>query len=134
MSLERALPPSDLSDLDGPLFAEAADPLFLLDPITRAILDANPEAQRLTGFGRDDLLRLPLVAIFSHRGPDGLAHLFEALRESRPLRAAAGYRMRAAGGPGRAVTLTLSPLTSPRRLALLAARVVRRPRAVVGRL
>src|SRR5256885_16147719 len=113
MSTERALPPPDLDELGGPLFADAADPLFLLDPTSGAVLDANPEAQRLTGFGRDDLRRLPLVAVLGRRGPDRLARLYAALRQLRPLPAAAGYRLRAADGPGPARPLPLSSLRRP---------------------
>src|SRR5207248_4367440 len=133
MSRERSLPRPDLTDCGGPLFADAADPLLLLDPTSGAVLDANPEAQRLTGFGRDDLRRLPLQAVLNRR-PGGLAELFEALRESRPLRSATGYQLRSAKGPARPVTVTLSPLTGPRPLALLAVRLDPRPDATLRRL
>src|SRR5437588_4670530 len=133
MSPECALPPPDLSQLGGPLFEAAADALFLLDPGPGTVLDANPEAERFTSLARADLLRLPLGALLRHRTEDGLARLFEALRGGWPLRIARGYRLRDAGGAGRAVSLTLSPLPGPRPLALLAARPARDP-AVVRRL
>src|SRR6516165_9030609 len=42
------------------LFEEAGDALLLFDPETEELVDANPMAQRLTGIGRSELLRLPV--------------------------------------------------------------------------
>ena len=46
----------DQADLARAIFSEIGDALFLLDPDTDRLLEANPVALRMTGFTRDELL------------------------------------------------------------------------------
>ena len=43
------------TDLSRALFEEAGDALLLIDPTAHRVLDANPTAERLTGFRRAEL-------------------------------------------------------------------------------
>jgi PAS domain S-box-containing protein len=57
--------PCDPTDLAVALFTEAEDALFLFEPDSGRILDANPAALRLTGCTRAELLERPIGALFS---------------------------------------------------------------------
>ena len=45
------------------IFEQSNDAIFLLDPASEEILDVNPKACRILGYGREELLKLPLSAI-----------------------------------------------------------------------
>ncbi len=53
-----------LEEVARALFEEAGDALFLFDPETDQLLDVNAMAQRLTGMGRDELLRQQATSLF----------------------------------------------------------------------
>jgi signal transduction histidine kinase/CheY-like chemotaxis protein len=48
------------------MFHEAADALLVVDPISERVLDANVMAERLSEFGRDELVRLSLRTLVRH--------------------------------------------------------------------
>jgi len=68
----------------------------LLEPDTGQILEVNPTAQRLSGFSRDELLRLPLTQLTQGDGAQGMDMTFA------PLMVRAGDEPDA-GRPGRDV-------------------------------
>ncbi|HJT77553.1 MAG TPA: PAS domain S-box protein, partial [Gemmataceae bacterium] len=109
------------------LFEESGDALFLLDPDSDQVLDANSVAQRLTGFPLRALLGRSTADLFSFGGPGGLDRLREVAGKSRSFRRQEGYFLCSAGTEGWVpVSLTVSRLhVKPRTLALLAARDVR---------
>jgi two-component system cell cycle sensor histidine kinase/response regulator CckA len=49
---------SNLAEVAQTLFELSSDALFLFDPNTEQLLEVNPTALKLTGFNREDLLRL----------------------------------------------------------------------------
>lgn len=57
--------PCNAGDLAAALFTEANDALFLFEPSSGRILDANPAALRLTGLSRAELLARPIASLFS---------------------------------------------------------------------
>jgi PAS domain S-box-containing protein len=61
--------PCDPSDLAAALFTEAEDALFLFEPGSGRILDANPAALRLAGCARHELLARPIAALFAAEPP-----------------------------------------------------------------
>src|SRR5437868_6152110 len=60
----RTPPPIDRADLARALFEESGDALFLIDPQSDTFLDANPVAQRLSGFSRDELRTMSASYLF----------------------------------------------------------------------
>lgn len=109
------------------LFEESGDALFLLDPETDQLLDANATAQRLTGLPLRELLRTPLDQLLRFGGPGGLGRLREAARKTATFHAQEGYYLCTdRAGAYVPVNVTLSRLhVKPRTLALVAARDVR---------
>jgi PAS domain S-box-containing protein len=113
------------------LFEEAGDALFLLDPETDELLDVNPMAERLTGFPRAALLRMPATYLFRFDGPGGRRRLRQAAGKSGIFHSQEGYFLRtrdeAAWIP---VNLTVTRLhVKPKTLALFTARDIREQRA-----
>ena len=51
------------SRLHSAIFQGTSDAIFLVDPANDRIYDANLTAQKLLGYTRDDLLRLPMSAV-----------------------------------------------------------------------
>jgi CheY-like chemotaxis protein/PAS domain-containing protein len=56
-------------DLADVLFRQSADGLLLIDALTGQVRDANPSAERLTEFGRAELLEMSLRSLLRHEQP-----------------------------------------------------------------
>ena len=108
------------------LFEEAGDALFLFDPQTDRLLDVNPVAERLTGFPRPELLRLPATYLFRYGGQGGMRRLQQACHETMAFHSQDGFYLRTyEDGVWIAVNLTVARLhVEPQTLALITARDV----------
>ncbi len=73
------------------LFEGTGDALFLFDPDTDQILDANATAQRLTGFSVAHLHRLKVTELVHAAGADGLDHLHRAAKKTTFFSSQEGY-------------------------------------------
>jgi PAS domain S-box-containing protein len=74
------------------LFEESEESLFLFDPDTELILDANSAAQRLTGFLLRDLLRLSVDQLFQAL-PKQMEQMLASFRRTEVLRSHPGYEI-----------------------------------------
>lgn len=117
-------------ELSQALFEEAGDALFLFDPDTEQIIDANPMAQRLCGFSRSELLRLQATYIFRSETPGGLNRLRQAYRKTGIFHSQEGFILRTSrDGAWVPVNLTITRLhVQPRTLGLITARDVHEQR------
>jgi PAS domain S-box-containing protein len=84
----------DLEGLAQALFEESGDALFLFDPDTHQILDANSTAQRLSGFPLRELLHMSIPLMFRFEGPGGLQPLLQASRKTGIFYSREGYSLR----------------------------------------
>lgn len=84
----------DLEGLAQALFEESGDALFLFDPDTHLLLDANSVAQRLTGFPLRELLHMSIPQLFRFEGPGGLQPLLQASRKTGVFHSREGYSLR----------------------------------------
>jgi len=118
------------AELSQALFEEAGDALFLFDPETEQIHDANPMAQRLSGFSRSELLRLQATYLFRSETPGGLNRLRQAYRKTGIFHSQEGFILRTSReGVWVPVNLTITRLhVQPRTLGLITARDVREQR------
>src|SRR5690349_3576201 len=82
------------AELARTLFEECGDALFLFEPASGRILDVNRMAQHLSGFTRDDLLRLPISDLFRSEDPAGLECLVRSSRDSDPFQSQEGFWVR----------------------------------------
>src|SRR5438128_2745927 len=71
-----------LEGLAQALFEECGDALFLFDPDTQQLLDANSTAQRLSGFPLRELLHFSVGQLFRFEGSGGLQPLLSASRKT----------------------------------------------------
>jgi two-component system cell cycle sensor histidine kinase/response regulator CckA len=62
------------------LFEESGDALFLFDPKKEAMLDANPMAERLTGFSCEELLAMEVTYLFRSPVQGNLQRLRNAFK------------------------------------------------------
>ncbi len=117
---------TDLEELGQTLFEESGDALFLFDPESEQMVDANPAAQRLSGFSRQELLARPVSFLFRSETPGGLQRLRQAIRRTGPFSSQEGYLLRhEQDGQWVPVNLTLTRLhMRPRILGLITARDV----------
>ncbi|MBX9625573.1 MAG: PAS domain-containing protein, partial [Gemmataceae bacterium] len=123
----------DPADLAQALFEEIGDALFLIDPETDRLVDANPTAVRLTGFGRAELLGFPATHLFRADGGDRDG-VRGAVAKTAVFHAQDGYLLRAKVGGWVPVGLTVSRLhVAPRTLGLITARDDRARRAALAR-
>jgi PAS domain S-box-containing protein len=118
---------SQLEGLARALFEESGDALFLFDPDTDQLLDVNPLAEKLTGFGRRDLLRMPATYYFRFGGKGGRERMHAAASRTSVFHSQEDYFLRTSrDGVWIAVNLTVSRLhLRPKTLALITARDVR---------
>ncbi|MBY0523871.1 MAG: PAS domain S-box protein [Gemmataceae bacterium] len=121
----------DVSDLSQALFEEAGDALILFDPETDQVLDANPTAQLLTGFTRQELLRLQATYLFRFEGKGGMHRLRHAAHHTGTFHSQDGYFLRTAKeNVWVPVNLTIARLhVQPKTLGLITARDMREQRA-----
>lgn len=102
-------------ELAQTLFEEIGDAVFIADPMTLQLVDANPFAQRITGLSRLDLLRLPLDTLFRSDNDRALAQLQHALHTTQTLHSQEGYHLRCgADQTWIPVNLTITRLFSER--------------------
>lgn len=120
----------NLEGLAQALFEESGDALFLFDPTSELLLDANAVAQRLSGFSLRDLLQLSLPQLIRYGGHGGLEQLREATGKSVAFHAQEGYSLRTIQPDVWVpINLTVSRLhLKPDTLALLTARDAREQR------
>lgn len=111
-------------ELAQALFEECGDALFLFDPDTEQLLDANPMAQKLTGCTHKELLKFPVSYHFRSEISGGLHRLRLACRKTGPFHSQDGFLLRQ-NLPGHwlPVNLTVSRLhAEPKTLGLITAR------------
>src|SRR5438445_9503418 len=123
--------PYDPAELARTLFEESGDALFLFDPDTETLLEANPMAQRLSGFSRQELLRLRITYLFRAETQGGLQRLRHAYQRTGAFHSQEGFLLRQKqDGVWVPVNLTVSRLhAEPRTLGLVTARDIRERRA-----
>jgi PAS domain S-box-containing protein len=124
----------DPADLAQALFEEIGDALFLIDPDADRLVDVNPTALRLTGFGRDELFAFPASHLFRMEAGRGRDEVRRAVAQTAVFHAQDGYLLRAKGEPGWVpVGLTVSRLhVAPKPLGLITARDDRARRAALA--
>jgi PAS domain S-box-containing protein len=125
-----AAPPRSFEPLEGlaqALFEESADALFIVDPETGQLLDANSMAQRLTGLPLRELLRMEVTDLFRSRNDSHLDEMIQASRQTRVFLSQPGYSLRTTqDGIWVPVLLSVSRLrVKPTTLGLVTARDVR---------
>jgi PAS domain S-box-containing protein len=107
------------------LFREANDAFFLLDPVGQRVLDANPAAQRLTGWRRQQLLGRPLPELLEADPPHDLAELIGACRTTGYFAPTDGFLLKTAARGRRAVEVSASRVhVEPEPLGLVVLREV----------
>jgi two-component system sensor histidine kinase/response regulator len=110
------------------LFDEAGDALFLFDPETDEMVKVNQLAEQLTGYSREELLRLPASYLFRHSDGRGAEErLRQASTKTEVFHSQEGFWLRtSADGVWIPVNLTLTcPHVEPKTLSLITARDVR---------
>jgi two-component system cell cycle sensor histidine kinase/response regulator CckA len=120
----------DQTELSQALFEEAGDALILFDPDSEQVIDANPMAQRLSGFTRAELLRLQASYLFRAEAQGGLNRLRNAYRKTGVFHSQEGFVLRTKrDGSWIPVNLTITRLhLAPRTLGLMTVRDVREQR------
>jgi PAS domain S-box-containing protein len=126
----------NLEELGLTLFEEAGDALFLFDPDSEQLVDVNPMAQRLTGHGRQDLLRLPVTYLFRSEVQGGVQRLRHAFRKTGLFHSQEGYFLRhQQDGVWVPVDVTVNRLhAQPRTLGLITARDISERRRALAEL
>src|SRR5262245_57609216 len=117
----------DVAELAQTLFEEAGDALFLFDPESEQILETNPMASRLTGFSRQQMLRLKVTYLFRSETAGGIQRLRTAFRKTGLFHSQDGFFLRQyEGGRWVAVNLSITRLhTEQEPLGLITARDMR---------
>jgi PAS domain S-box-containing protein len=118
------------------LFEEAGDALFLFDPDSDRLLDVNPTAERLSGFPRAELLKLPVAYLIRYGGQGGMTRLRLAAKRTMMFHSQEGYFLRTnQDGVWVPVNVTLARLhVKPKTLALITARDIREQQEAQARL
>ncbi|MGL4553196.1 MAG: PAS domain-containing protein, partial [Gemmataceae bacterium] len=118
---------STAKDLAQALFEEAGDALFLFDPETDQLQDVNPMAEQLTGFSRDELLRLNATYLLRFAGQGGKQRLQAAANKTGVFHAQDGFMLRTRqDGVWVPANVTVTRLhIQPKTLALITVRDVR---------
>ncbi len=105
------------------LFREANDAFFLFDPRTRAIVDVNPAALRMTRLEKDAACTMRLEDLFSGSDTGGLERLIQALDTTGFFHSREGYVLRRPGREDLPVNLSVSRIhTEPETVGLVVAR------------
>ena len=122
--------PFDIEGLARALFEEAGDALFLFDPSTQKLIDANLMAQRLSGFLRAEFPGMLATYLFRSEIKGGMTRLRHASRKTGIFHSQDGYILRTRqDGVWVAVNLSLARLhVKPKALGLITARDVRQQR------
>src|SRR5438445_8649087 len=128
--------PCTAEELSVTLFEEAGDALFLFDPDSEQLLDVNPMAQRMSGFSRAELLRMPITYLLRSEMQGGLNRLRYAYRKTGVFHSQEGFLLRHhRGGVWIPVNLTVTRLhAEPKTLGLVTARDLREQREMFSQL
>jgi two-component system cell cycle sensor histidine kinase/response regulator CckA len=112
------------------LFEESGDALFLFDPNSEELVDVNPMVLRLSGFTRQELLRMQVPDVFRSDAPGRLNHLRYAFRTTGVFHSQEGFLLRTKqDGSWIPLNLTITRLhVRPKTLGLITARDVREQR------
>lgn len=114
----------DREELAVTLFEESGDALFLFDPVSEAMIDVNPMAQRLSGYSHSDLLRMKATYLFRSSAPGSLQRLRRAFLHTGLFHSQEDFLLRhAKDGVWLPVNLTVTRLHArPKTLGLITAR------------
>ena len=128
--------PLNITDLAQALFEEAGDALFLFDPDSDALLAVNPMGVRLSGYGRDELLKMPVTWLYRFQGRSSQQQIHRVSQRSGIFHNQDGFELRTRDGDGWVpVNLTITRLhVQPKTLALITARDMREQHEAHGRL
>src|SRR5258707_564903 len=100
------------SDLARALFVEAGDALFIVDPLSERVLDANPIDQKMSKRGRDDLTKLTVRDVVKHEL--GWDDWLQTVRQTSTFHGRDGYLLRSGSADvWTPVSLTISRLHLP---------------------
>jgi PAS domain S-box-containing protein len=128
----------DAKEVGRAIFCESSDALFLFEPDTDHLVDVNPAAERLTGYGHKDLLQQPATfwVRFSGDGGHGMQRLRQAAGKSDVFFSEDGFFLRTVqDGVWIPVNVSVSRLhVKPKTLALMTARDMREQRAARSQL
>jgi PAS domain S-box-containing protein len=126
----------DPAALARALFNEAGDALFLSDPDSDRLLDVNPVAEQLSGFSREELLKMPATYLFRVGAKGGKERLRHAATQTGIFHSQEGFFLRSCqDGVWIPVNLTIARLhLRPKTLALFTARDVRAQHDAYARL
>ena len=123
--------PLEFTDLAQALFEEAGDALFLFDPDNDQILAVNPLAVSLSGFSKQELLKMPVSWLYRYEGRSSQHQIQRHAQHSSVfLHNRDGFELRTHDdGRWIPVNLTITRLhVQPKTLALITARDVREQR------
>src|SRR4051794_6840332 len=84
----------EINSLAQALFQESGDALFLFDPDTDVVLDVNRVAERLCGYSRAELVRLPASYLFRFGGKGGKERLRQAAEKTGVFHSQEGFFLR----------------------------------------
>jgi PAS domain S-box-containing protein len=99
--------PAELSQC---LFTEANDAFFIFQPTSMRVLDANPTAQRLTGYGRKALLAMNLHELLDCPDAESADQFLQACDATTFFHSKEGYSLKCSSGPPLAVNVSVSRL------------------------
>jgi PAS domain S-box-containing protein len=119
---------ADVEGMAQALFEQTGDAMFLYDPDSHQIINANSTAQRLCGLPVRGLLRMTVSDLIRSASDEGWQQLLRAARHSLVFHSEEGYFLRAVNDEaGIPVNLTIARLhVRPKTLGLITARDVRR--------
>jgi two-component system NtrC family sensor kinase len=123
--------PLQFTDLAQALFEEAGDALFLFDPDNDQILAVNPLAVSLSGFSKQELLKMPVSWLYRFEGRSSQHQIQRHAQHSSVfLHNRDGFELRTHDdGRWIPVNLTITRLhVQPKTLALITARDIREQR------
>ncbi|MBV9122259.1 MAG: PAS domain S-box protein, partial [Planctomycetes bacterium] len=126
----------DRTELAQKLFEESPDALFLFDPTTDRVVDANPAALRLCGFSLEELRQMEATTLFRFEGQESGTRLRRASRQTEIFHSQEGFLLRTRQDQVWVpVNLTITRLhVKPRTLGMLALRDLRDQRRAHQRL
>src|SRR6516165_4950327 len=90
------------------LFRESNDAFFVFDPSTLRIVDLNPAALRLTGFGRKTAVAMRVQDLFTAAAPEGMQRLIEAVEQTRFFHSREEYQLARVDGEPLSVNVSVS--------------------------
>jgi PAS domain S-box-containing protein len=117
-------------ELAQTLFEESGDALFLFDPDSDQLIDVNFTVQRLTGYTRQEMLRMTVSYLFRAEVPGHMKLLQQAFRKTGHFHSQEGFLLRCRrDGHWIPVNVTITRLhVRPKTLGLITARDVREQR------